>query len=161
MSASMKKKPDEPSLVIPQVSKKGTKTETISALNELGWALQNLVNQQSWMSRLKLDSFRLKHYDESLVELVDAFETLTLLLQAKHAGGRKSNTHFSLAYGLVKEHYREKTRVMSAKALTKAVNNRLSNKDENPNAEGDEPFSERLAGNCIRIFKICLPYEEF
>ena len=161
MGASMKKKPDEPNLVIPQVSKKGTKTETISALNELGWALQKLAYQQSLMSQLKLNSLRLKHYDDSLVELVDAFETLALLLQVKQAGGRKSNTHFSLAYGLVKDHYREKTNVMSAKALVKAVNNKLSNQNENADEQGNGPFSERLAGNCIRIFKICLPYEEF
>ena len=157
----MKKKPDEPNVVVPQVSKKGTKPETITALNELGWALQNLVNQQSLMSQLKLNSLRLKHYDDSLVELVDAFESLALLLQVKQAGGRKSNTNFSLAYGLVKNHYIEKTKVMTAKVLVKAVKSHLVKKDESPDKNGNEPFSERLAGDCIRFFKICLPYEEF
>ena len=113
------------------------------------------------MSQLKLESFRLKHYDESLVVLVEAFETLASLYQVKQAGGRKSNTNFSLAYSLVKDHYIEKTKVMSAKALVKAVNKKLSNQNENADEQGNEPFSERLAGDCIRIFKICLPYEKF
>ena len=157
----MIKKLNEPNIVHRKVTKKGTKTKTLEALNELGWVLQNLVNQQSLMSQLKLESFRLKHYDESLVELVEAFETLATLLQVKQAGGRKSNSNFSLAYSLVKDHYIENTKVMSAKALVKAVNNKLSNQDENADEQGNEPFSERLAGDCIRIFKICLPHEKF
>ncbi len=157
----MIKKLNEPNIVHRKVTKKGTKTETLEALNELGWILQNLVNQQSLMSQLKLESFRLKHYDESLVVLVEAFENLANLLQVKQAGGRKSNSNFSLAYSLVKDHYIEKNKVMSAKALVKAVNNKLSNQNENADEQGNEPFSERLAGDCIRIFKICLPHEKF
>ena len=157
----MIKKLNEPNIVHRKVTKKGTKTETLEALNELGWILQNLVNQQSLMSQLKLESFRLKHYDESLVVLVEAFENLANLLQVKQAGGRKSNSYFSLAYSLVKDHYIEKNKVMSAKALVKAVNNKLSNQNENADEQGNEPFSERLAGDCIRIFKICLPHEKF
>lgn len=152
---------NEPSIVHRKVTKKGTKTEALEALNKLGWELQNLVNQQLLMSQLKLESMRLKHYDESLVELVEAFEALANLLQVKQAGGRKSNSHFSLAYSLVKSHYIEKNKVMSAKALVKAVNNKLSNQNENADKQGNEPFSERLAGDCIRCFKICLPYEDF
>ena len=157
----MIKKLNEHNIVNRKVTTKGTKTETLEALNELGWVLQNLVNQQSLMSQLKLKSFRLKYYDESLVELVEAFETLANLLQVKQAGGRKSNANFSLAYSLVKAHYIEKAKVMSAKALVKAVNNKLSNQNENADEQGNEPFSERLAGDCIRIFKICLPHEKF
>ena len=157
----MIKKLNEPNIIHRKVTKKGTKTETLEALNELGWILQNLVNQQSLMSQLKLESFRLKHYDESLVVLVEAFENLANLLQVKQAGGRKSNSNFSLAYSLVKDHYIEKNKVMSAKALVKAVNNKLSNQNENADEQGNEPFSERLAGDCIRIFKICLPHEKF
>ena len=157
----MIKKLNEPNIVHRKVTTKGTKTETLEALNELGWVLQSLVNQQSLMSQLKLKSFRLKFYDESLVELVEAFETLANLLQVKQAGGRKSNSNFSLAYSLVKDHYIEKNKVMSAKALVKAVNNKLSNQNENADEQGNEPFSERLAGDCIRIFKICLPHEKF
>ena len=157
----MIKKLNEPNIIHRKVTKKGTKTETLEALNELGWILQNLVNQQSLMSQLKLESFRLKHYDESLVVLVEAFENLANLLQVKQAGGRKSNLNFSLAYSLVKDHYIEKNKVMSAKALVKAVNNKLSNQNENADEQGNEPFSERLAGDCIRIFKICLPHEKF
>jgi hypothetical protein len=161
LGTSMIKKLNEPNIVHRKVTKKGTKTETLEALNELGWILQNLVNQQSLMSQLKLESFRLKHYDESLVVLVEAFENLANLLQVKQAGGRKSNSNFSLAYSLVKDHYIEKNKVMSAKALVKAVNNKLSNQNENADEQGNEPFSERLAGDCIRIFKICLPHEKF
>jgi len=161
LGASMIKKLNEPNNVHRKVTTKGTKTETLEALNELGWVLQNLVNQQSLMSQLKLKSFRLKYYDESLVELVEAFEALANLLKVKQAGGRKSNANFSLAYSLVKDHYIEKTNVMSAKALVKAVNNKLSNQNENADEQGNEPFSERLAGDCIRIFKICLPHEKF
>jgi hypothetical protein len=113
------------------------------------------------MSQLRLESFRLKHYDESLIELTEAFETLANLLQVKQAGGRKSNANFSLAYSLVKDRYAEKTKFMSAKALVKAVNNKLSNQNENADENGNEPFPERLAGDCIRFFKICLPYEKF
>lgn len=161
MGASMKKNTDVSSIVVPKVSKKGTKTETLIALNELGWFLQTLVYQQSLMSKLQLNSFRLKHYDDSLVELVEVFENLAKLLQVKQAGGRRTNTNFSLAYSLVKDHYKEKTKVMPAKALVKAVNNKLSNQNENADEQGNEPFSERLAGECIRIFKICLPHEKF
>ena len=157
----MKKQPHELNIIVPKVTKKGTKTETIEALNQLGWALQNLVNQQSLLSQLKLNSFRLKHYDDSLVEIIEAFEALAKLLLVKQAGGRKSNTNFVLAYRLVKDHYREKTEIISAKTLVKALNNSLSNKDENADEHGNEPFSERLAGDCIRLFKLCLPYEEF
>ena len=45
----MIKKLNEPNIVHRKVTTKGTKTETLEALNELGWVLQNLVNQQSLM----------------------------------------------------------------------------------------------------------------
>ena len=94
-------------------------------------------------------------------DLVSAFETLAVRLQVKQAGGRKLNLHFSMAYGIVKDHYKETSEIMRAKSLVKTVNQRLSNKDENPDEDGNEPFSVRLAGECIRCFKACLPYENF
>jgi hypothetical protein len=94
-------------------------------------------------------------------DLVSAFEKLAVLLQVKQAGGRKPNIHFSTAYEIVKDHYKETSDLLSAKSLVKAVNQKLSSKDELPDKDGNEPFSERLAGDCIRCFKACLPYENF
>ncbi len=94
-------------------------------------------------------------------DLVKAFETLAVLLQVKQAGGRKLNSHFSMAYEIVKNHYKEKSDFLSAKSLVKALNQKLSSIDELSDKDGNEPFSERLAGDCIRFFKTCLPYENF
>jgi hypothetical protein len=130
-------------------------------LNQLGWNLQKLVHQQGILSEAKNHSIRLSLYDDSMDDLVSAFEKLAVLLQVKQAGGRKPNIHFSTAYGIVKDHYKETANFLSAKSLVKMVNQKLSNKDELSDKDGNEPFSERLAGDCIRFFKTCLPYENF
>ena len=143
------------------VTKRGGKSETLYALNLLGWNLQKLVHHQAILSVSNQDATRLRIYDDSMEDLVSAFETLAVRLQVKQAGGRKLNLHFSMAYGIVKDHYKETSEIMRAKSLVKTVNQRLSNKDENPDEDGNEPFSVRLAGECIRCFKACLPYENF
>jgi len=157
--AGMSKKSNISEVTSLAVTKRGGKFKTLEALNQLGWILQKLVHHQAILSVSKHPSNRLNVYDESMEDLVKAFETLAILLQVKQAGGRKSNLHFPMAYGIVKDHYKETSKILRAKSLVKMVNQRLSNKDENPDEDGNEPFSVKLAGDCIRCFKACLPYE--
>ena len=159
--AGMSKKSNISEVTSIAVTKRGGKSETLHALNHLGWTLQKLMHQQAVLSVSKHHSTRLKIYDESMEDLVKAFEVLAVLLQVKQAGGRKLNSHFSMAYEIVKNHYKEKSDFLSAKSLVKALNQKLSSIDELSNKDGNEPFSERLAGDCIRFFKTCLPYENF
>ena len=159
--AGMSKKSNNPEVTSSAVTKRGGKFKTLEALNQLGWTLQKLVHQQGILSESKNHSIRLSLYDDSMEGLVRAFETLAVLLQVKQAGGRKLNFHFSMAYGIVKDHYKETSDLLSAKSLVKAVNQKLSSKDELSDKDGNEPFSERLAGDCIRFFKTCLPFENF
>jgi hypothetical protein len=159
--AGMSKKSNIAEVTSIAVTKRGGKSETLHALNHLGWTLQKLMHQQAVLSVSKHHSTRLKVYDESMEDLVKAFESLAVLLQVKQAGGRKLNSHFSMAYEIVKNHYKEKSDFLSAKSLVKALNQKLSSIDELSNKDGNEPFSERLAGDCIRFFKTCLPYENF
>ena len=157
----MNKKSNIPEDTLLAVTKRGAKSETLDALNQLGWLLQKLVHQQTILSESKHHSIRLSLYDDSMEDLVRAFEMVASLLQVKQAGGRKSNMHFSMAYQIVKDHYKTTSEFLSAKSLVKTVNQRLSNQDEVSDERGNEPFSVRLAGDCIRCFKICLPYENF
>jgi len=159
--AGMSKKSNISEVTSIAVTKRGGKSETLHALNQLGWTLQKLMHQQAILSVSKHHSTRLKIYDESMEDLVKAFEALAVLLQVKQAGGRKLNLHFPIAYGIVKDHYKETANFLSAKSLVKMVNQKLSNKDELSDKDGNEPFSERLAGDCIRFFKTCLPHENF
>lgn len=159
--AGMSKKSNISEVTSIAVTKRGAKSETLHALNQLGWTLQKLMHQQAKLSVSKHHSTRLKIYDESMEDLVKAFEALAVLLQVKQAGGRKLNLHFPIAYGIVKDHYKETANFLSAKSLVKMVNQKLSNKDELSDKDGNEPFSERLAGDCIRFFKTCLPHENF
>jgi len=157
--AGMSKKSNNPEVTSSAVTKRGGKFKTLEALNQLGWTLQKLVHQQGILSESKNHSIRLTLYDDSMEDLVGAFETLAVMLQVKQAGGRKLNIHFRIAYGIVKDHYKETSDFLSAKSLVKTVNEKLSSKDELSDNDGNEPFSERLAGDCIRCFKVCLPFE--
>jgi hypothetical protein len=159
--AGMSKKSNNPEVTSSTVTKRGGKFKTLEALNQLGWTLQKLVHQQGILSESKNHSIRLSLYDDSMEELVGAFETLAVLLQVKQAGGRKLNLHFSMAYEIVKDHYKETSDFLSAKSLVKTVNQKLSSNDEISDKDGNESFSERLAGDCIRFFKTCLPFENF
>ena len=159
--AGMGKKSNNPEVTSSSVTKRGGKFKTLEVLNQLGWTLQKLVHHQGILSESKNHSIRLSLYDDSMVNLVGAFETLAVLLQVKQAGGRKLNMNFPMAYEIVKEHYKETSDFLSAKSLVKTVNQKLSSKDELSDKDGNEPFSERLAGDCIRCFKACLPYENF
>ena len=159
--AGMSKKSNISEVTSIAVTKRGGKSETLHALNQLGWTLQKLMHQQAILSVSKHHSTRLKIYDESMEDLVKVFEALAVLLQVKQAGGRKLNAYFPIAYGIVKDHYKETANFLSAKSLVKMVNQKLSNKDELSDKDGNEPFSERLAGDCIRFFKTCLPHENF
>jgi hypothetical protein len=157
----MSKKSNIPKDSLSAVTKRGAKSETLDALHQLGWILQKLIYQQSILSESKHHSIRLSLYDDSMEDLIRVFETIASLLQVKQAGGRKSNVHFSMAYQMVKDHYKATSKFLSAKSLVKTVNQRLSNQDEVSDEGGNQPFSVRLAGDCIRCFKICLPYENF
>ena len=157
----MSKKSNTPEVTSSAVTKRGGKFKTLEALNQLGWTLQKLVHQQGILSESKNHSIRLSLYDDSMEDLVGAFETLAVLLQVKQAGGRKLNMNFPMAYEIVKDHYKETSDFLSAKSLVKTVNQKLSSKDELSDNDGNEPFSERLAGDCIRCFKVCLPFENF
>ena len=159
--AGMSKKSNNPKVTSSAVKKRGEKFKTLEVLNQLGWTLQKLVHQQGILSESKNHSIRLSLYDDSMDDLVSAFEKLAVLLQVKQAGGRKPNIHFSTAYGIVKNHYKETSEILQAKSLVKTVNQKLSNKDEISDEDGNEPFSVRLAGECIRCFKACIPYENF
>ena len=159
--AGMSKKSNISEVTSIAVTKRGGKSETLHALNQIGWTLQKLIHQQAILSVSQHHSTRLKIYDESMEDLVKAFEALAVLLQVKQAGGRKLSLHFPMAYGIVKDHYKETANFLSAKSLVKALNQKLSSIDELSDKDGNEPFSERLAGDCIRFFKTCLPYENF
>ena len=159
--AGMSKKSNNPEVTSSAVTKRGGKFKTLEALNQLGWTLQKLVHQQGILSASKNHSIRLSLDDDSMEDLVGAFETLAVLLQVKQAGGRKPNIHFSTAYGIVKDHYKETSEILQAKSLVKTVNQRLSNKDEISDEDAILALTDFLKNDCIRCFKTCLPFENF
>ena len=153
-----------------KVSRRGSKLETQAALNEIGWMLQKLVHQQSLLIREQnlrpsdenVASQRLKIFESAMPDIVKAYEVLDDLIFTKQAGGKPVNRYFNAAYELTKAHYVENNSFIKSKALVKALNLKFLGKAEpyDKNGNGDA-ISERLAGDCIRLFKLCLPYEIF
>lgn len=164
------KKQNITAIDLPKVSRRGTKLETQAALNELGWMLQKLVRQQSLFIRDQnlrpsdenVASQRLKIFDAAIPDIVKAYEVLDDLIFTKQAGGKPINQYFNLAYELTKAHYKANNNFIKSKALVKALNLKILGKAEpyDKNGKGDA-ISERQAGDCIRLFKRCLPYEIF
>ncbi len=153
-----------------KVSRRGSKLETQAALNELGWMLQKLVRQQSLLIRDQklrpsaenVASQRLKIFEAAIPDIVKAYEVLDDLIFTKQAGGKPVNQYFNVAYELTKAHYKENNTFIKSKALVKALNLKILGKAEpyDKNGNGDA-ISNRQAGDCIRLFKRCLPYEIF
>jgi len=102
---------------------------------------------------------RIKFFNESIGNFFNVYERLETLNSEKHAGGRPMNSLFNIAYALTKQHYQSTKKIYSAKGLTRAVNIAEYGKADFSDVEGREPFPERSAQECIRIFKLCLPYE--
>ena len=155
---------------LPKVSRRGSKLETQAALNELGWKLQKLVRQQSLLirdqklrpSEENVVSQRLKIFEAAMPDIVKAYEVLDDLVFIKQAGGKPVNQYFNVAYELTKAHYKANNTFIKPNDLVEALNLKFLGKaepyDENGNGGA---ISERLAGECIRMFKLCLPYEIF
>lgn len=155
---------------LPKVSSKGSKRAAQAALNDLGWTLQKLVHQQSLLVRaqklkpldISLVSHRLQIFEASMTDIVEAYERIDDLMFIKQAGGKPANKNVSTAYEMVKAHYASHKKIIQAKALVKALNLKIfgTATPYDKNGNGDA-ISERQAGDCIRMFKISLPYEIF
>jgi hypothetical protein len=147
--------------------KKYSKAEAQEALSDINDELRNLCQIQGRLAELsnsdpsnqELLLTRISVFTETTGKLVDMHIKLTALLFSKQGGGRPLNKHFNLAYGIVKQHYKDTKKIIKFTTLSKEVNLALG-KEKN-SIDGTFDFPERNASDCITLFKICLPHESF
>jgi hypothetical protein len=78
---------------LPKVTTRGSKSNTLNALNQLGYTIQKLVHTQKTLvldtnknsSSALSDESRLRIYDKSLREIVMGFESLATQINVKQA----------------------------------------------------------------------------
>jgi len=153
---------------LPKVTTRGSKVKALDALNNLGVSIQKLALTQKALvlaptkdsDSVFSDELRLQIYDKSLSEIVLNFESLATQISVKQAGGRNLHKEFTFAYQIAKEHYKETRKFIRAKNLVREVNKYLSGKPENPDINGNESMSEKIARECIKVLKISLPHED-
>jgi len=151
------------------VTKRGSKEERENAIFHIGNLLHDLVrlqcdlieDGQSNPSRTNLGEERLAAFDKAMPLLLTAFAEMLKVHQIKQAGGRPTHQHFGLAYQLLKEHYQMTRQIYKAKELIRAVHMQVNDGKAHPDEEGKYAISELVARDCIKIFKISLPYENF
>jgi len=151
------------------VTKRGSKEEREQAIIRLGALLQELVQcqvsfirtQQRSRSQTSLSEKRLEAFVQAMPLLIGAFEEIMELHQIKQAGGRPMHKHFGLAYRLLKERYQSTQKIYKAKELVRVVQIYLNDGKADSDENGNHAISELVARDCIHVFKISLPYENF
>ena len=93
--------------------------------------------------------------------LLTAFSEILKVHQIKQAGGRPMHKHFGVAYQLLKERYQMTRTIYKAKELIRAVHMQVNDGKAHPDEDGKYAISELVARDCIHMFKISLPYENF
>lgn len=101
---------------------------------------------------------RLRLYDATVPALVAIFEKMEKILLTKHPGGAPKNPYRDLAFDLLTNHYMDNGALLKPKALVKLVLNQLPENKRYADANGNEPFSVRIAREVISNFKVCLHY---
>jgi hypothetical protein len=104
---------------------------------------------------------RIEALGESLPNLFDSLEKLSELIFSSHPGGRPSNPYFNIAYKLLKKNYIATKKIMKAKELCRAVCVEVCGDKNHTTEDGVELFPERKAQQCIWLFKVSLPHEDF
>jgi hypothetical protein len=153
---------------LPKVTTRGSKSNTLNALNQLGYTIQKLVHTQKTLvldtnknsSSALSDESRLRIYDKSLREIVMGFESLATQINVKQAGGRRIHKEFNLGCQIARTRYKETGKFIPAKELVKELNKRLRGKAESLDINGNEPMSLKIARECIKLIKISLPHED-
>ena len=151
------------------VTKRGSKVKRENAIAHLGNLLHDLVRRQcdlieagqSNQSRTSLGEERLAAFDKAMPLLLTAFAEILKIHQIKQAGGRPMHKHFGVAYQLLKEHYQMTGKIYRANALIRAVHMQVNEGRDYPDEDGKYAISELVARDCINMFKISLPYENF
>ena len=150
-------------------SGKKHKAATQTAMENVWVAVGVLINgqialvQQSKKNKNSKESLiaRIEALEESFPNLFDALEKLSELIFSTHPGGRPSNQHFDMAYELLKKNYIATKKIMKAKELCRAVCVEVWGDKNHTTEDGVEFFPERKAQQCIWLFKVSLPHEDF
>ncbi len=151
------------------VTKRGSKEKRENAIAHLGNLLHDLVRrqcdfietEQRNQSRTSLDEERLATFEKAMPLLLSAFAEILKVHQIKQAGGRPMHKHFGVAYQLLKERYQMTGKIYRAKELIRAVQMQVNDRKAHPDKDGKYAISELVARDCINMFKISLPYENF
>ena len=132
--------------------------ETLRELLLLLVAIQrNAIERMQYSDRdaiLHIHEQRLSIYDRFMKLFVCSFEELEKELSKKQPGGAPRNKHRDLAFNILTANYIETEKILTAKALSKQVIDRLTNQQRAE--ENLDPFSPRIAGEVITEFKILL-----
>ena len=150
-------------------SGKKHKAATQTAMENVWVAVGVLINgqialvQQSKKNKNSKESLiaRIEALEESFPNLFDALEKLSELIFSTHPGGRPSNPYFNMAYKLLKKNYIATKKIMKAKELCRAVCVEVCGDKNHTTEDGVELFPERNARECIWLFKVSLPHEDF
>ena len=151
------------------ITKKGSKVKRENAVAHLGNLLHDLVRRQCDLIEARqsnqrgtsLDEERLAIFDKAMPLLLTAFSEILKVHQIKQAGGRPMHKHFGVAYQLLKERYQMTRTIYKAKELIRAVHMQVNDGKAHPDEDGKYAISELVARDCIHMFKISLPYENF
>ena len=150
-------------------SGKKHKASTQTAMENVWVAVGVLINGQIALAHQSKKNENSKEFliariealGESLPNLFDSLEKLSELIFSTHPGGRPSNPYFNIAYKLLKKNYIATKKIMKAKELCRAVCVEVCGDKNHTTEDGVEFFPERNARQCIWLFKVSLPYEDF
>lgn len=100
-------------------------------------------------------------YTHRIEAVLTALKPLGDLLNLKQPGGPKRKSDLEVTYRLLKAHYIETGKVLTAPTLVKKYNLEVYGERHPVDKNGNEPLSEKVAREDIRFFKLCLPHEDF
>lgn len=144
--------------------------ETLQQIIKLQGHLAMLPMEEQVSKKVLLEKVRI--YENSMPQLVQAFEQLAITIMAKQAGGRPAKTkEFKVAWDIAVAHYKVKGRDLSDEALSRKASKKLMSDDSDSykkcvgwDATGEEdiprPFPKRTASDCLFCIRASRPYEE-
>jgi hypothetical protein len=144
--------------------------ETLQQIIKLQGHLAMLPMQEQMSEKVLLEKVLI--YENSMPQLVQAFEQLAITIMAKQAGGRPAKTkEFKVAWDIAVAHYKEKGRDLSDEALSRKASKKLMRDDPDSykkcvgwDATGEEdiprPFPKRTASECLFCVRASRPYEK-
>ena len=145
----------------------------------LGETLHRIIQLQGHLAMLPLEKQntkkvlqeKLRIFQDSMPQLVLAFEQLAIPIMAKQAGGRPTKSkELAVAWKIAVAHYKEKGVDLSDEALSRQVSKKLMRDDPDCYKKcagwdelGEEdiprPFPKRTASDCLFCVRASRPYE--